>query len=300
MATQMSLIGVGTIFLGLSSGGPLYDVGQVDEFKLEVSEEIKKLRNYQTGIGLADQVSMIEAVTASLKFRSISAANMALAMRGGVESLASGTVSNQSHTAYAGGFLPLDGIAPTAVSVTVDPVAWTATGAQVVGAIVKPGTGTHFYRCTVAGTTAATEPTWPTDGSTVTDGTVTWQDMGTMALSANEFQTNPAGLYIPEASTKIAATGTPVKVSYSKSAGDVIQTLINSGEEYRIFFSGRNTARSGKALAVDLFRVKFSATKDLSFIGDDFAAMPLTAEVLRDESKTGEGISQFCTIKMAV
>lgn len=299
MATQMSLIGAGTIFLGLKSGGPLYDVGQVDEFKLDVSEETKKLKNYQTGVGLADQVSLIDAVTASLKFRSITAANIALAIRGGVGELEADTVADQAQTAYAGGFLPLDGIGPTSVTVTVDPSAWGALADMVVGDIVKPGTGSNFYKCTVAGTTGATEPTWPTDGSTVVDGTVTWQDMGTMALSESEFQTKPAGVYIPEASTKITTTGTPVTVSYTKSTGDIIQTLISSGDEYRVVFSGTNIARAGKALAVDLFRVKFSATKDLSFIGDDFAAMPLTAEVLRDESKTGDGISQFCTIKMA-
>ena len=38
----------------------------------------------------------------------------------------------------------------------------------------------HWYQATVAGTSGSAEPTWPTDGTTVTDGTVTWQDMGTM------------------------------------------------------------------------------------------------------------------------
>ncbi len=120
-----------------------------------------------------------------------------------------------------------------------------------------------------------------------------------MALSASEFQTMSAGIYIPEQSAKIAATGTPVKVSYTKSAGDLIQTLVNSGDEYRVFFDGINKARAGKPLSVDMFRVKFSATKDLSLIGDDFASLPLTAELLKDDSRTGTGISQFCTISMA-
>ncbi|MBF0097512.1 MAG: hypothetical protein HQM04_16655 [Magnetococcales bacterium] len=300
MPIQTSYIGEGHIYLGLRSGGPMIDVGQVDEFKLEVSEETKKLKNYQGGGGLADRVDLIDSVSVSLKFRSLTPANLAMAMRGGVELLTSSAITDQNHTAYAGGFLPLDGIGPTGVSVAVNPVAWTATTFKSLGELVKPTTGTHFYRCTVAGATADTEPTtWPTDGSTVVDGTATWQDAGTMALSASEYQIMSAGIYIPEQSAKIAITGTPVKVSYTKSAGDLIQTLVNSGDEYRVFFDGINKARAGKPLSVDMFRVKFSATKDLSLIGDDFASLPLTAELLKDDSRTGTGISQFCTISMA-
>lgn len=38
----------------------------------------------------------------------------------------------------------------------------------------------HWYQVTTAGTSGSAEPTWPTDGSNVTDGTCVWQDMGTM------------------------------------------------------------------------------------------------------------------------
>ncbi|MBF0137468.1 MAG: hypothetical protein HQL65_14620 [Magnetococcales bacterium] len=298
MTSQWSLIGEGEIFIGLRTGGPLRAVGQVKEFKLEVSEETKELKNYQGGGGLADQVSWINKVEATFNFLSLSAKNLAMALRGGDTGLASGTVSNQSHTAYAGGFIPLDGIGPSSVTVTVDPPAWTATTASTVGEIVKPGTGTHFYRCSTAGTTGATEPTWPTDGGTVSDGTVTWTDMGAMVLTSTDFQVKSAGIFIPEGSAKIAATGTLVKVSYSKSAGTVIQALIKGADEYRVFFSGTNFARAGKPLSADMFRVKFSPAKDLSFIGDDFTGLTLTASVLKDDTRQGTDISAFVEIKM--
>lgn len=38
----------------------------------------------------------------------------------------------------------------------------------------------HYYKTTSGGTSASTEPSWPTDGTTVTDGTVTWTDQGAM------------------------------------------------------------------------------------------------------------------------
>lgn len=60
------------------------------------------------------------------------------------------------------------------------------TTAYVVGDFVQPATpNDHWYMCTVAGTSGGSAPTWPTDGSTVSDGTVTWQDMGLIVYVAD-------------------------------------------------------------------------------------------------------------------
>lgn len=62
---------------------------------------------------------------------------------------------------------PTDGIAD-----------WAATTAYTLGQRVEPTTPNGYvYEVTTAGTTAGSEPTWPTTGigtSTVTDGTVVW------------------------------------------------------------------------------------------------------------------------------
>lgn len=57
------------------------------------------------------------------------------------------------------------------------PTTWQASTAYAVGASVSPVTVNGYaYDCTVAGTTASTQPTWPTTvGATVTNGTVTWK-----------------------------------------------------------------------------------------------------------------------------
>jgi hypothetical protein len=56
--------------------------------------------------------------------------------------------------------------------------AWVASNPYTVGAIARATTvqaSGLVFRCTVAGTSAATEPAWPTDiGSTIVDGGVTW------------------------------------------------------------------------------------------------------------------------------
>jgi hypothetical protein len=55
---------------------------------------------------------------------------------------------------------------------------WQATHAYSLGEVRRPtSTNNRTYRVTTAGTSAGSEPTWPTtDGGTVTDGTVVWTE----------------------------------------------------------------------------------------------------------------------------
>jgi len=66
---------------------------------------------------------------------------------------------------------------------------WKASTAYSVGEVITPNTGTtgngHTYRCTTAGTSGATQPSFPTGtGQTVGDGSVVWtENTATMASS---------------------------------------------------------------------------------------------------------------------
>ncbi|HAT48860.1 MAG: hypothetical protein HQL07_03880 [Nitrospirae bacterium] len=243
MGNQISLVGAGRIFIGLRSGGILRYVGQVKEFKLNVSEEVKELKDFVNGSGLADSISFISKVEASLTFASLSPENLAIALQGSEEALASSVKTDEAYTAFPGGLIVLDGVSPKSVTLK------KASDDSVIPA-------------------------------------------------AANYELTPAGIFILDNSSAISASGTAVKVSYTTTAASVIETLIKAGEEYRIVFSGKNLARSGKGLKVDLFRAKFSPPKDLSFIGDDFANMAMTASVLADDSKSGTGISTFAKIEM--
>lgn len=58
--------------------------------------------------------------------------------------------------------------------------AWTASTAYTLGSYRRPTTVNNlYYEVTTAGTSAGTQPTWPTTlGTTVTDGTVVWTCRG--------------------------------------------------------------------------------------------------------------------------
>jgi hypothetical protein len=60
--------------------------------------------------------------------------------------------------------------------------AWQANHAYSLNALVQPvAPNGHYYKATTGGTSAAvTEPTWPTNGTTVADGadTLVWTDQG--------------------------------------------------------------------------------------------------------------------------
>jgi hypothetical protein len=69
---------------------------------------------------------------------------------------------------------------------------WTASTAICKDDCITPTTSKkngHLYKCTVAGTTSTTEPTWPTTfGATVTDNTVTWKEIGSSDGGGNDIE----------------------------------------------------------------------------------------------------------------
>ena len=76
--------------------------------------------------------------------------------------------------------------------------ATTAYGGDTTAHYVRPTTGnTYIYRASVAGTSAGSEPTWPTTvGQTVTDGTVTWTNVGRGITQFDLADESRAGLSI--------------------------------------------------------------------------------------------------------
>jgi hypothetical protein len=95
-------------------------------------------------------------------------------------------LTNELGTAggYTAGGATLAGMAISSTIANSWAITAAITTAYTLGQVVKPSGGnTYLYRCVVAGTSAGAPPTWPTVvGTTVTDGGVTWLNIGTAAL----------------------------------------------------------------------------------------------------------------------
>lgn len=87
--------------------------------------------------------------------------------------------------------------------------------------------------------------------------------------------------------------GDTVLVTYTRLATTTVEALVNHGHEYELEFRGMNEAHGCRRFDVTAYRVKFSPSGGLDLIGDDFGSFELSGKVLRDDTRTGAGVSKY-------
>src|SRR5690606_8833624 len=94
---EMSYIGVGAVYLELlGSSGGLVNVGNNSQLEYAFDEEKQELPNYMTpGGGNANVQSKISSFTGSMLLHDFTPENLALALRGSVTAVATGTVTDE-------------------------------------------------------------------------------------------------------------------------------------------------------------------------------------------------------------
>lgn len=120
---------------------------------------------------------------------------------------------------------------------------------------------------------------------------VTSSPAGTTYVEGTDYTVTEAGFEWLSGAT--FTDGATLLVDYTKKAGNAVEALIQSAQEYQMVFAGLNEARSGKAVSVEAYRVKFDPAQNLDLIGDDFGVLELVGEVLKDTTKNGTTLSQY-------
>lgn len=103
---------------------------------------------------------------------------------------------------------------------------WTASTAVTTSSYVVPNTGNgRLYKCTTAGTTAGSEPTWPTtNGGTVSDGTAVWTEQ-TTAMEAGTFPVEVTG----GSYARVAVAASLANFAGTQGAGTTVASNGSSG-----------------------------------------------------------------------
>jgi len=300
-----SFTGKGPSYIRPRSGGKRAEVGNSSAFDFTITEETQELKDYTAaGGGVKDSISRITSIVGKLSIHDYSPTVLALSLRGASRDVAAGAVVDEEHTVYDEDFVKFNDIPDPDVdpSVVVDVTAtWTASTAYELGDMIEGDS--RLFIVTVAGTSdTPTEPTWPTDGSTVVDGTVTWQDLGPLTLVKDtHFTFERGGVKILAAGTQGTTYGTPMKIGYTKNPMTIIEAVLNSGIEYEFYWDGLNEVDGDNPVPVTVHRAKFRPTAGLSFIQSDegFAVTDIEFDVLLDSSIVGAGLSKYMNIGLA-
>lgn len=242
-----SFIGKGTIY-AREIGGTLglISLGNCSALNFAFNEDKKEQKDYQeAGGAVTDSVSRIDSVTASVTALNLDADNVALALRGLVNAVASGAVTAEVHNNVKHGsfvsflFLP---------DMTVAPV-------------VNGSGGTPTY------------------------------------VEGTDYEIKNGGILILSGGT--LADDSTIEVDYTKRGSNEVEALTTTGKEYEIVFDGLNEADGGKPFKVTCHRCKFNPTQALELISDDFGSLPMTFDVLKDDSVSGAGLSKFMKIQQS-
>lgn len=294
-----SYMGKGPVSVGPVQGtGPIRHLGNSSSLNLAISQAEKKQIDYDSpGGGTFNKVTRIDSVAAEITVLEISPKNVALGMRGvhTAQNAAQGVA--ETLNTWAGGRLVFSGIPDTAGSISAANGAdgWDADTLYAVGDIVKPTSGSHVYRCTVAGTSDdTTEPTWPTNGTTVTDGTVTWLDIGAFPAAPAEgtdFFATSHGVVIPDDTG--FPDGCPVTWTYNTLDHDVVEALTAGTEDYTFVFEGLNEAESDRVFTAIAHRFRPSPTDAWKLKGDEYGEFSIKGELLSAAWITTPGLSKY-------
>jgi hypothetical protein len=197
------------------------------------------------------------------------------------------------------------GIGSVTVSLDVTDAATRAnTTAYAKGDLLVPATpNSHLYVVTVAGTSGGSIPTYPTNGSTVADGTATLKDLGLITVAHTDDSNYKldtdlgllsvvAGGSLDTAAGVMAGLdvddidGVSLSVAYTPVAQTRNRIATGSGGQLagKLKFISDNPF--GQQQDVTMSSVTLSPSGDLAFIGEDITSMDFDVGINQLDTNT--------------
>lgn len=278
--------------------GQLSLAGRVIENPTEMEigvdiEEITLKNSGSVGGGNYRSKKRITGINFTAKIHDFSGASIADLLSGTYAEVAAGAVAAEAMITREGLLVTTDNVIDTdeTVTVTKNPDTHAVSTAFALNDYIEEGT--TLYRVKTAGTTAGTKPTFTEDGNDVTDGTVTWEDMGTFAaVKDTDFIVSAAGI------RTVSGAGIPdycpVNVAYTKHLADKVQLADGVKTDIEVTFDGWNEDDDTPVVA-QFFKVSLSADGGLPLISDGYGEVTISGTVNKDTSKPASA-SQFGTL----
>ena len=280
-------------------------LGNATKFELEAKADTKDLvsKKRDTAGQLLASVTKGQPPTISITLNEYDKDILATAFLGEAtaQTGAGGTITDEVITGIADKYVEVSHRVISAVTVSRkggdDAVAWVAATAYAVGDYVVPSSANqHMYKCTVAGTSdATTEPTWPTDGTTVVDATATWQDMGLIiaTVDTDYLLQDRLGMMQILSSGSIE-DGEQLNVDYTWSAQDGYDITVGTTPmvKCRFILDGINDV-NGKNCIVDILEANVKPSGLIDFLADDYAEVTLEGTIITPAGQTTTAIIDY-------
>lgn len=252
-------------------------------FEITLEKEEFNLPNLGTsGGGDYAAKKRIKTIGFTATVHDFGASTLARFLSGDASSVPVAVVAEELMTARVDKLVPTDKV----IDIAIDPVITqgAATRADSTAYAVDDWIfeGTHLYKATVAGTSAATPPTFQTNGTDTTDGGVTWSDEGVFsAVLDTDFEVSAAGirfkaLGIPE--------GAPVKVAYTSIETGVVEIGTGIKKAVEVVFDGIND-NDELPVVGRFYKVEVDNDGGVPLISEGFAGATMTGNMLIDSSK---------------
>ncbi|WP_306553393.1 hypothetical protein [Acidovorax sp.] len=309
-----------------STAAPM-PIGNVLELELSHKEDVQKQQDMTAlGGGTHAEMRRVTDVEIKMKLADLNVTNFARASLGTVHGVEGGSVANEAHKVMRGGLLRTAHIGSTDVVVRKGNTAGTATATDEQHVGVNKGAIVPLENLTAAPATAvsvrvgadvATATPLAAAGNytvvaagiqvdaaapDVADGSVFWVNytyatVGTVIPAAGNYEVRAAGVYVLPDAVDLADDD-DVRLSYDYGSYAVIEALTTKAKELELLFEGLNEADDGKPCIVEIWRASQGVASAIGLMADKgFASLPVSGAVLKDDTKTGVGVSKYYRVR---